>query len=196
MRADLEEVGCADLLVSEASSYRLDLEPENIDIRAFTTAARQLLGDKSMTNVNFLERADEVRNAWVADPFLGITENRLLTAGRLQLLESRALLDERCALAHLSLGQPDRAVDSLRNLLSIEPWRERCWALLMIALYRSGRQRDAIETFRHARSRMINELGIEPGQQLKTIELMILNQDDNLTGDKLLKQHFAPTPPA
>src|SRR5262249_36318259 len=90
----------------------------------------------------------------------------------------QACLDRRVE-ADLALGRHLELVPELEALVAAEPWRERPKAQLMLALYRCGRQADALAVFRDAR-RTLDELGIEPGPELCELEAAILRQDERL----------------
>ena len=89
--------------------------------------------------------------------------------------------------AQLALGQHAAAIAELEALVQQHPLRERLTGQLMLALYRTGRQADALEAYRRARLRLDEELGIEPGPALRELERKILNQDESLA---------APPPPS
>src|SRR5438094_22429 len=74
----------------------------------------------------------------------------------------------------------DRLVDELESLVRAEPLRERPRAQLMLALYRSGRQAEALEAYREARRVLVDDLGLEPSRPLQELERAILTQDDAL----------------
>ena len=88
-------------------------------------------------------------------------------------------LEDRIA-ADLELGCHAQLVGQLEALISEHPLRERLSGQLMLALYRGGRQADALEVYRQARSRLVDELGLEPGRELKAMEQAILVQDPAL----------------
>jgi DNA-binding SARP family transcriptional activator/ABC-type transport system substrate-binding protein len=98
--------------------------------------------------------------------------------GRLEE-EHLAALEDRID-ADLAVGGHARLVGELDALVSEHPLRERLLAQLMLALYRSGRQADALERYRQARRRLVDELGIEPGQAVRELERAILAQDPAL----------------
>ena len=79
--------------------------------------------------------------------------------------------------AALALGEHRELVPPLRSALADNPFRERLWAQLMLALYRSGRQADALETFQEARRVLAEELGLEPGPELRRVQEAILAHD-------------------
>ena len=82
--------------------------------------------------------------------------------------------------ADLALGRQDSLVAELETLVSAHPYREGLRAQLMLALYRSGRQAEALETYRRARRTFSEELGIEPGLRLQELEGAILRHDSSL----------------
>jgi DNA-binding SARP family transcriptional activator/tetratricopeptide (TPR) repeat protein len=97
----------------------------------------------------------------------------LLEDGRLTAVEERIRLD-------LALGQHQKISGELAALVDEYPLRERLYGFLMLALYRSGRQAEALEVHRRARTVLIEELGIEPGQELQDLERAILNRAPTL----------------
>ncbi|MEV5407261.1 BTAD domain-containing putative transcriptional regulator [Thermopolyspora sp. NPDC052614] len=100
-------------------------------------------------------------------------ERERLGERRVDVLEDRIDLD-------LALGRDLELVNELRRLVARHPWRERLRVLLMLALYRSGRQAEALAAFHDARRHLIDELGIEPGPQLRRIHEQILAADPRL----------------
>src|SRR5215207_9099422 len=102
-------------------------------------------------------------------------------AAVVRLEELRASALELRIEAELALGHHPRLIAELQDLTSEHPLRERLWAQLMTALYRDGRQADALAAYRTARSRLVGEVGIEPGPELRTLEARILEQDPGLT---------------
>jgi DNA-binding SARP family transcriptional activator/DNA-binding beta-propeller fold protein YncE len=99
-------------------------------------------------------------------------------AERLEELRLRALEDR--VDAELAAGRPEAVVADLRALVAEHPLRERLVARLMKALYLSGRQAEALDAYRSSRTRLVDELGIEPGLELRELERRILAQDPGL----------------
>jgi hypothetical protein len=87
---------------------------------------------------------------------------------------------EQVVEAKLALGGHDEVVGPLESLISEYPYRERLRAQLMLALYRSDRQADALHAYQNARKTLVEELGIEPGERLRELERAILAQDPEL----------------
>jgi DNA-binding SARP family transcriptional activator len=99
-------------------------------------------------------------------------------AARLEELRVDAL-EERFEAA-LAVGEHREIVSELQHAIDETPFRERLWRQLMLALYRSGRQADALETYRLARRVHVEKLGLEPGPELRRIEEAILAQDPSI----------------
>jgi predicted ATPase len=124
--------------------------------------------------------ADAVASAlalWRGSALQGLTETPWFSAEarRLETLRVDAL-EEQFEVA-LALGEHRELVPALRSALADNPFRERLWGQLMLALYRSGRQADALEAFQEARHVLAEELGLEPGPDLRRLQDAILTHD-------------------
>ena len=97
-----------------------------------------------------------------------------------RLEEERLVAGEERLDALLALGRHDEAVGPLQALVAAQPLRERPRRLLMLALYRSGRQAEALAVFAEARTTLRDELGLEPSAELRELQAAILRQDDQL----------------
>jgi predicted ATPase/DNA-binding SARP family transcriptional activator len=124
--------------------------------------------------------ADAVASAlelWRGAALQGLTDTAWFTAEARRLESLRVdLLEEQFEVA-LTLGEHREVVPVLRSTLQKNPFRERLWTQLMLALYRSGRQADALETFQEARSVLAEALGLEPGPELRRLQDAILAHD-------------------
>ena len=168
------------ILVKEGSGYRLRLETEQLDALRFEELAcrgsQQLQDGDSAAALTLREalalwRGDamaEFRAAEACD-----VEARRLDEMRLASLEDR--LD-----ADLAAGAASELVAELESLVAQHEYRERLWAQLMLALYRSGRQGDALGAYRRARAVLVEQMGIEPGHELRALEAAILHQEPAL----------------
>jgi DNA-binding SARP family transcriptional activator/tetratricopeptide (TPR) repeat protein len=154
-------------LVTRGPGYALQLEPDQVDLHRFSK-----LADEG----RFREALALWRGPALADcryePFAQ-GEIRRLEELRLRCLEGRIEAD-------LESGRHAEVVAELEAMVAAEPLRERLRALLMLALYRSGRQSDALAAYRAARQTLVDELGIEPGPELRALETAILRQDESL----------------
>jgi len=124
--------------------------------------------------------ADETARAlqlWRGAALQGLPDTATLTAEarRLQSLRVDAL-EEACEAA-LALGERAELVPTIRQALAEAPFRERLWGQLMLALYRSGRQADALDAFQEARQVLSEELGLVPGPELQRLQAAILEHD-------------------
>ena len=105
-------------------------------------------------------------------------------AAVVRLEELRAAALELRIEAELALGHHARVIGELQSLVGEHPLRERLWAQLMTALYRDGRQADALAAYRAARERLTGEIGIEPGPELRALEARVLAQDPALAAQE------------
>jgi tetratricopeptide (TPR) repeat protein len=127
--------------------------------------------------------AEELAEAWALwrGPPLGDLElHRALHAQVAALNERRLEALEAHLDARLGLGEHAEVAVDLRRLVQEHPFHERFWELLMLALYRSGRQAEALAAYQEARQLLIGELGVEPGPELQRLERAILSADPAL----------------
>jgi YVTN family beta-propeller protein len=170
--------GC---LITRGRGYLLVLEPEQLDLGRF----ERLLGEgRELLAEGEAERASEaLRTAlalWRGPPLADFASEPFAQGEIARLEEVRlAALEERIE-ADLALGRHAELVPELDALVRSNPLRERLRAQLMLALYRSGRQAEALEAYRQARATLVGELGLEPGRRLQELERAILSQDPSL----------------
>nr|BFE84394.1 hypothetical protein GCM10020093_069950 [Planobispora longispora] len=112
-----------------------------------------------------------------------------------RLAELRLQAVERRAQARLSLGLAAEAVPDLDAHVAEHPWREDAWRLLALALYRAGRQGDALAVLRRARALLVGELGVDPGPGLRRLETDILRHAAHLDPTPLRTPSFSIPPP-
>ncbi len=123
-------------------------------------------------------------------------------AERARLEELRAIALEDRAVAALGLGRHATVAGELEVLTATYPLRERLWGLRALALARSGRQADALEVLRQVRELLAEELGLEPGAELRALQTAVLRQDPSLdwtAPDRRQRQsstHDAAPPPS
>ncbi|HEX2506489.1 MAG TPA: BTAD domain-containing putative transcriptional regulator [Gaiellaceae bacterium] len=139
-------------------------------------AARNALRDGNTRAAT--DTVEEALSLWRGPALHGLVDAdwAAAEAGRLQALRADAL--EAKFEAALALGQHANVVGEIRTALEEHPFRERLWGQLMLALYRSGRQADALETFQEVRRVLSHELGIEPSPDLQHLQAAILTHDD------------------
>jgi predicted ATPase/DNA-binding SARP family transcriptional activator len=117
---------------------------------------------------------------WRGMPFADLPDDPQVTAARARLAEFREVAVEERLAAHLDAGDVATAVAELEPAVRAAPFRERRWALLVAALYRCGRQREALAALRRVRRLLADELGIDPGPDLQQLERRVLAQDPHL----------------
>ena len=167
-----------ELLVTQAPGYKLCLDPGELDVQRFEAqaqAGRDALagGDAALAR----ETLTGALSLWRGPPLsdLGYESFAQTEIARLEDLRTAALEDR--IAADLELGRHADVVAELHELAQRHPLRERVREQLMLALYRSGRQADALEVFMSARAALTGELGIEPGRELRELQEAILRQD-------------------
>jgi DNA-binding SARP family transcriptional activator len=125
-------------------------------------------------------RLQESLDLWRGPPMADFAFESFAQPEISRLAEARLATIEDRIEADLALGRDAVLVPELEALVREHPLRERLWSQLMLALYRSGRQADALERYQRARGKLLGEFGIEPGPRLKQIERSILAQDEAL----------------
>jgi WD40 repeat protein/DNA-binding SARP family transcriptional activator/energy-coupling factor transporter ATP-binding protein EcfA2 len=169
-----------DRLEGRPPGYVLHAEPEEVDAALFERLvhdARERLGADPKTSADLLDRALLL---WRGTPLADLGDSTALRpeAARLEELHVGALEDR--MEASLALGRPADAAQ-LERLVVEHPLRERFWGQLMLTLYRAGRQADALDAYRRARSVLSDELGIDPSPELQKLHERILRQDPGLS---------------
>ncbi|HEX6366719.1 MAG TPA: BTAD domain-containing putative transcriptional regulator, partial [Agromyces sp.] len=169
-----------DAIETTPGAYLLRIDPESIDVQRFeqyAASARLHLDDDPARALDAAERA---LGLWRGTPFADLPSWPPAVVESERLDELRMELEEMRVDAHLRLGEHTASVADAERLVREAPLRERRWVLLGTALYRGGRQADALAAFRSARERLADELGAEPGAELTELELSILRHDDSL----------------
>ncbi|MEV6929928.1 BTAD domain-containing putative transcriptional regulator [Dactylosporangium sp. NPDC051485] len=169
------------VLVSRAPGYLLQVPAESVDAARFAAAVERASADLAADPSAALHILAAALELWRGDPLPELGDSPLARAERGRLVELRLSAVERHAEALLSLGRASEVVYRTETALAEAPYRERLWALLMLALYRSGRQADAMAAYARARTGLIDELGIEPGPELQQLAGDILRQASHLS---------------
>jgi len=181
LRRILRDGSRPELLLTRPPGYLLDVEPGHVDAFRFgqlvqdgTAAAAQ--GDHEQASA--LLRA--ALALWRGPALTDVADAPFAQAAAKRLTDQHLLALQRRIDADLQLGQAQDLVPELEALVASHPYHEPFHRQLMVALYRSGRQSDALGTYRRARSLLADELGIEPGPDLQRTEQAILRQDPEL----------------
>jgi predicted ATPase/DNA-binding SARP family transcriptional activator len=183
-----------DRLKTEGGSYRLRVGEDELDADRFERLAAD--GAMALGRKSYGEAAEQLAEALTLwrGPALADLRYESFAQGEIARLEELRLAaaEDRIA-AELGLGRHDQLVGELESLVSEHPTRERLRGLQMLALYRAGRQADALEAYRQAREALLEELGLEPGPELRELEQAILRQDEALSR-RPLPQSNVPVP--
>ncbi|MGW0420335.1 BTAD domain-containing putative transcriptional regulator [Streptomyces sp. NPDC003015] len=167
----------ARLLVTEGPGYALRAEPDHVDAWRFEHAVAASAG---LLPAQAMARLTEALELWRGPAYADFAEEPWARAERSRLAALRLTTVERRAEAQLALGAAAEAAADLDAHVAEHPWREDAWQLLALALYRSGRQADALSVLRRARQLLREHLGVEPGPRLRRTEQDILRHADHL----------------
>ncbi|MFI9009850.1 BTAD domain-containing putative transcriptional regulator [Actinosynnema sp. NPDC053489] len=169
-------------LITQMPGYMLSADPSQVDLHGFHRLAEQ--GQSLLASRNFEEASrvlNEALGLWRGPALADLVETGLawpeltvLQNLRLDVLEDYFEAELSCGRHHLVLGELERTVEA-------RPLRERSCGQLMLALYRCGRQADALNLFTRVRSALVEELGLEPRRELQMLQHAILTHDETLT---------------
>src|SRR3954447_11049591 len=170
-----------DVLVTTPAGYTLRVQPGELDAERFE---RQVENGRQALAAGHGERAAaELRAAlelWRGPPLAELASAPFAPAEIARLEEQHLAALELRVEADLAAGDHAELIGELQQLTTQHPWRERLHAQRMLALYRSGRQADALEAYRHAREVLVEQLGLEPGAELHNLHEAILAHDPAL----------------
>jgi predicted ATPase/DNA-binding SARP family transcriptional activator len=182
-----------DRITTRESGYTLRLEEDELDLHRFERLLSDARGRPPREQAELVTKALALFRGAPLQDFRYDDFARAET-DRIEELRLRAF--ELKIDAEFALGRHDDVVPQLEPLVAEAPLRERFRAQLMLALYRAGRQAEALEAYQHARSTLVDELGIEPGPELQRLERQILNQDPALAAPSAtIAAARLPTPP-
>ena len=170
-----------DALATVTGGYVLDAPPERVDAHLFAqelARAADLLerGDAR----GAWERLETALARWRGEAYEDVRFHAFAREEIRRLDDLRLDALERRAQAGLALGRHEQLAGELAEAVERSPHREELWAQLMLALYRCGRQEEALEAFRTAGRRLDEELGLEPGPRLRELERAVLAHDPSL----------------
>ena len=181
LRKLLERAGAADLILKRGSGYALQSPPVQLDVRRFDAAVR---GAHELADQGDHDRAAEVlRQAlglWRGEALVDVDGCLTLEAEAARLRELRVGALELRIRADLSCGRHRSVVAELESLTATHPYREPLWELTALALYRCGRQVDALRVCGDLKRSLRDDLGLDPGPALRRLEQLILEQSSDL----------------
>jgi DNA-binding SARP family transcriptional activator/pimeloyl-ACP methyl ester carboxylesterase len=183
LRKALRSAGEADRLATRSPGYLLRVEPGELDALRFEQLAAE--GDAALAAgdaATATQRFDQALGLWRGPALAGFdaVPSARAEAGRLE--EQRLAVLESRAEALLAGGRHRDLIAELEALTAAHPLRERFWSQRVLALYRAGRQADALRAYRELRDILVAELAIEPSPELRELHARILRQDPALNG--------------
>jgi YVTN family beta-propeller protein len=199
LRKIFAQNGSREVLLTRGGGYLLQIEPDQLDLNRFVRLAAS--GSRALAEGD-AERAkaalDEAVSLWHGTPLVDLGDVPFARAEQARLEELRLAAVEERIEADLALGHASAVVPELRQLTSEHPYRERLHRQLMLALYRSGRQAEALAAYQDARTILVEQLGIEPSSELRDLENAILAHDPALEAPDVRAQdrHEPPAVPA
>lgn len=182
VRRVLAAAGAGHALTTRPGGYQLALDPADLDAEVFAglvDRGQEALGIGDPTRAAAL--LGEALALWRGDVVLGdLGPPDFAEAAVARLGELRVVAEETAITAALALGRHREVVGRLQELVAAHPFNERLCEQLVLALYRSGRQADALAAFAETKQRLGDELGIDPGPDLQALETAVLRQDPAL----------------
>jgi len=168
-------------LVGDRRGYRIDVGQDGLDVWRFERLLGQ--GRAAIEDGRPDEAAvllDEALSCWRGAPFVEVADDGPAQGEAARLTELRRIAEADRVRAEVDRGRPGDALALLEPLLIDHRYDERYWALRVEALYACGRQAEALDAFQRCRRVLVDDLGIEPGIDLKRIEQRVLDQDPTL----------------
>src|SRR5436190_13461018 len=183
----------AGLILTRAPGYVLQTAPTSVDLGRFESLAAEGSDALSVGNAKRAsKRLREALDLWRGEPLADLDSAGFVQLERVRLEELRLSAVEERVDADLALGRHAELVAELHALVREHPLRERLRAQLMLALYRSGRQAEALDVYQQGRRLLAEELGLEPGEGLKRLEHAILEHDPALGAPARAEHRSAP----
>ena len=180
---ELRKVLGADRVVTRGTGYMLRADSSEVDALRFEELfdeGREAIASADMAGAR--DRLSEALALWNGEPLADLPFGAVPEAERRRLVELRLSALELRIDAELELASTGELVSELEALVHEHPFRERFQGQLMLLLYRNGRQAEALEVYQVARRTLADELGVEPGPQLRELERAILRHDPSLAG--------------
>ncbi|HTT52195.1 MAG TPA: BTAD domain-containing putative transcriptional regulator [Streptosporangiaceae bacterium] len=192
LRRQLRDLGADGLVSTSSLGYAIAVPDGSLDITNFERLAEA--GRAAAAEQRAEDAARELRAALALwrGPAAADIQSGLVQAAAIRLNEDHLGVLEECIQLELQLGREHALVGELSELVKEYPLREVLRAQHMLALYRSARQVEALESFQEARQTLIRELGLEPGERLCALQRAILAKDNSLDLHRETESHLNP----
>ncbi|WP_181019956.1 AfsR/SARP family transcriptional regulator [Nonomuraea typhae] len=175
LRREFASIGRQAVLLTRSPGYLLDIEPDESDLEVhgqYLGLARQ--SERLNDYAEAVQHYEQALGLWRGPAFGGV-DAKFARARAIALEEDLLTVEEGLARCDLALGRPSEGAARLARLTAEHPLREEARALLMRALYESGRPADALAAYRDGRRHLLDELGVEPGEKLRELHGRILS---------------------
>lgn len=169
-------------IASSPTGYALTVDPEVIDATRFENLISKATALPTHDAEDAATEFQDALDLWRGAPFGETSDSDLLRPEAVRLEELHTVATEGLAAANVFAGRETAVAADLAVLTRRNPLRERLWALRILALYRSGRQTEALRVYDDARRTLASEAGLEPSHELRTLQQRILDQDPVLDG--------------
>jgi WD40 repeat protein/DNA-binding SARP family transcriptional activator len=169
-----------DRIESHAPGYRLRLDPTELDAARFDALMRDAKKTLPVDPNVAVATLEDALALWRGPALADLADQSSLLAEAARLDELRLEAQETRIEGLLAAGVQDRAIGELEALIAGHPWRESLWGLLMLALYREGRQAEALRSYQRVREILADELGLDPSPELVRLHQRVLQQDPGL----------------
>src|SRR5215203_6493323 len=186
LRRALKTIGVGEVVTRDGVGYRASIDPATVDaldfadrIRAARTAAANAADSGGMQPAH-VQAFDDALALWRGDPLSDFAVERWAAAEAARLTELRLVAITERAQVALTLGRHQDVISDLEPVVAHDPTLESLAGLLMLALYRSGRQADALDVYTRTREVLDESLGLEPSVSLRSLQERVLRQDESL----------------
>ena len=174
-------LGDGEVVTTSSAGYRIRVDPGELDAERFERLVED--GRRALAAGRATEAATVLREAlalWRGPPLADLAFEPFAHVEIARLEEQRLAALEARIEADLAAGRHAEVVGELRRLVAEQPTREQLAGHLMVALYRCGRQAEALDAYRDAREKLADDLGIEPGPELRALQDAVLRHDQSL----------------
>ena len=178
LRRALADSGSGARIVTRGRGYELQVGPDAVDAARFERLIE--LAEREPDGGGPSGAAQAALELWRGTPLADVADEPFARPEIRRLEELRLRAIEHTIDAELDAGRHGEAIARLEGLIAEHPLRESLRAKRMLALYRAGRQSEALDAYRQARETLIEEIGVEPGPELQQLQAAILEQDPRL----------------
>jgi DNA-binding SARP family transcriptional activator/tetratricopeptide (TPR) repeat protein len=180
LRSLLAGLGLPDAIATHESGYLIRVAADAVDVNRFRSlVARGRQARQQRDTSGAVGALRQALDLWRGDALAGL-RSRLIQAVALRLEEERRAVVEECIDLELDRGHHHEVIGELRGLVAAHPLQEKLYRQLMLALYRDGRQAEALAAYREARRVLVDQHGLDPSEELRTLERAILDADPDV----------------